>query len=361
MLALGIGVMTSAAMAGEWVGGDDQPTNPLGCDGSTPAAAALPYDGASPTNPPDRKGKPITIIDVPKIIGVPYFTAATKGMAEAAAELGNVSAKTDGPTQAIIDQQITFIDNYITSGVDGILYSALDAVAIAPVLKKALDAGILVVGYDGASTNDSRQWFVSQAEYNGVARALVEQMVGEIGEDGAFAILTNHFNSPGQGRWIAEMEAYAAKCHPNLKYLESVAGQDDNTMSATLTTQLMTKYGDEMKGVFGMTSTAYPAAAEAVTQAGKCGQVALVGLATPNPMKPYVKSGCVKAVVLWNPVDLGYAAVQVMRGVADGTLVPGATSFKAGRLGELKVVNGSDILLGPPFIFTPENIDQFDF
>ena len=34
-------------------------------------------------------------------------------------------AKTDGPTQANIDQQITFIDNYITSGVDGILFAAL--------------------------------------------------------------------------------------------------------------------------------------------------------------------------------------------------------------------------------------------
>ena len=155
LLALSLSLLGGTAMAGEWAGGDDQPTNPLNCDGtSASAAAAKPYDGGSPVNPPDRKGKQIRVIDVPKIIGVPYFTAATKGMAEAAAELGNVDAKTDGPTQAIIDQQITFIDNYITSGVDGILYSALDAVAIAPVLKKALDAGILVVGYDGASTPD---------------------------------------------------------------------------------------------------------------------------------------------------------------------------------------------------------------
>ena len=75
-----------------------------------------------------------------------------------------------------------------------------------------------------------------------------------------------------------------------------------------------------------MTSVATPAAAEAVTQAGLCGKVAVVGLATPNAMKPYVESDCVKSVVLWNPVDLGYAAVQVMRAVADGTLKPGAKS-----------------------------------
>jgi hypothetical protein len=69
----------------------------------------------------------------------------------------------------------------------------------------------------------------------------------------------------------------------------------------------------------------------------------------------------VKSVVLWNPVDLGYAAAYVLRATADGDLQPGATSVKAGRLGELQVINGSEILLGAPFIFTKENINDFDF
>jgi len=78
-------------------------------------------------------------------------------------------------------------------------------------------------------------------------------------------------------------------------------------------------------------------------------------------MKPYVNKDCVKSVVLWNPVDLGYAAVHVLRAVADGTLKPGAASVKAGKLGELQVINGSEILLGPPFVFTKQNINGFDF
>ena len=87
----------------------------------------------------------------------------------------------------------------------------------------------------------------------------------------------------------------------------------------------------------------------------------MVGLATPNAMKPYVASDCVKSVVLWNPVDLGYAAVHVMRAVVDGKLQPGATEVEAGRLGKLQIVNGSEILLGPPFVYTKDNIDDFDF
>jgi rhamnose transport system substrate-binding protein len=47
--------------------------------------------------------------------------------------------------------------------------------------------------------------------------------------------------------------------------------------------------------------------------------------------------------------------------VADGKLQPGATEVEAGKLGKLKVVNGSEVLLGPPFVYGQDNIDQFDF
>jgi rhamnose transport system substrate-binding protein len=78
-------------------------------------------------------------------------------------------------------------------------------------------------------------------------------------------------------------------------------------------------------------------------------------------MKPYVDSGCVKDVILWNPIDLGYAAAYAMRASIDGTLKPGDKTLKAGKLGELKIINGSEILLGSPFVFTKDNIKGFDF
>lgn len=361
-LAFGTALSLSQAYAASaWTGGDDLPTNPLACDATPAKVAAKPYDGGQPMNAPDRKGKTIKVVDVPKLIGIGYFNATSKGIADGAKELGNVDAKTDGPTRANIDDQVTLIDNYITSGVDGILFAANDPVAIAPVLKKALSKGINVVGYDANATPDARQWFVNQAEFNGIAKAMMDSLAKERGEEAKFAIVTSTFTTPNQARWIAEMGAYAAKCHPKMKWLETVEAQEDNILSFNQATTLINKYGDDLQGLFGMTSVATPASAEAVTQAKKCGKVAVIGLATPNAMKPYVAKDCVKSVVLWNPVDLGYAAVNVLRAVADGTLKPGATSVKAGKLGELQVINGSEILLGAPFVFTKDNIDKFDF
>jgi rhamnose transport system substrate-binding protein len=360
---LGLAFSAGAALAADhWDGGDDLPVSPLACDaGPAAAAAAKPYDGGQATSAPDKAGKPITIVDVPKLIGIGYFNATSKGIQDAAKELGNVKASTDGPTEAKIDEQIKFIDNYITRGVDGILFAANDPVAIAPVLKKALGKGIHVVGYDANSTPDAREWFINQAQFNGIAKAMIDSLAKEVGEDKSFAIVTSTFTTPNQARWIAEMSAYAAKCHPKLKWLETVEAQEDNVLSFNQATTLINKYGDKLSGLLGMTSVATPASAEAVTKASLCGKVAVVGLATPNAMKPYVNAGCVKSVVLWNPVDLGYAATYVMRAVADGKLKPGATSVDAGKLGKLNVINGSEILLGSPFIFSKDNIKDFDF
>ena len=364
VLALALGSAASVTAQDRWDGGDDLPTNPLACGMEEPAPASgeMPaYDGGQPTDAPDMAGQPITVVDIPKLIGIGYFNATAKGMQEAAAELGNVEVINDGPTVANIDEQITFIDNYITQGVNGVLFAANDPVAIGPVLTKALEAGIHVVGYDANSVPEAREWFVNQAEFNGIAKAMIDSLVAEQGEEASFGIVTSTFTTPNQARWIAEMEAYAEACYPSLTWLETLEAQEDAPLSFSQTQTLLNKYGDGIQGVFGMTSVATPAAADAVTQADLCGTVAVIGLATPNAMRPFVNDGCVKSVVLWNPVVLGYAAAYVLRAVVDGEFAPGDTSVSAGRLGDLQVVNGSEVLLGPPFIYTAENIADFDF
>src|ERR1700719_1002148 len=197
LVILGVAMAGGSAVAADkWDGGDDLPTSPLACDaGPAAGAAAKPYDGGQATNAPDKAGKEITLVDVPKLIGIGYFNATSKGIQDAAKELGNVKATTDGPTEAKIDEQIKFIDNYITRGVDGVLFAANDPVAIAPVLKKALSKGIHVVGYDANSQPDAREWFVNQAEFNGIGKSMVDSLAKEIG-DGSFAIVTSTFTTP---------------------------------------------------------------------------------------------------------------------------------------------------------------------
>ena len=66
--------------------------------------------------------------------------------------------------------------------------------------------------------------------------------------------------------------------------------------------------------------------------------------------------------MLWKPNDLGYlagyAAVLAASGKLDGSQ---GQSFSAGKLGSYTVGADKTVLLGPPFVFTAANINQFNF
>ena len=100
--------------------------------------------------------------------------------------------------------------------------------------------------------------------------------------------------------------------------------------------------------------------AEAVEQQGKKGQIHVVGLSLPREMRKYVHDGTVKTVILWKPVDLGYLTVQVADLARKGQM-KGEGKVRAGRLGDIQVRDGYEVLLGPPMKFTAANIDQYDF
>jgi rhamnose transport system substrate-binding protein len=114
-----------------------------------------------------------------------------------------------------------------------------------------------------------------------------------------------------------------------------------------------------VKVIVAISSAAVPGAAEAVKQSGRT-DVHVVGLGLPSENKAYVHSGITTAVVLWKTIDLGYLTVETADSLVTGTLKPGAKSFHAGRLGDVDLLN-DNVMLGVPFSFTKDNIDQFDF
>jgi rhamnose transport system substrate-binding protein len=233
-------------------------------------------------------------------------------------------------------------------------------ISVSFLLRKALKAGVRVIGYDAESQPDAREWFIQQATPEGIGKALIDSLVAEVGKEADIAIVTSSLTAPNQNAWIAEMKKYISAQGLKLNIVTILPSEEDQQQAFKVTGQILKAYPN-VKGIIGLSSVAFPGAADAITQANLIGKIAVTGLSTPNQMKPFVKSGCVKSVILWNPVDLGYAAIYAMRAVVDGKLKPGDSELDAGRLGKLKLINGSQFLLGPPFIFNQDNIDKFDF
>lgn len=308
---------------------------------------------------PDAK---ITICLLPKKKGIPYFTTCSKGAEEAAKELGNIELIYDGPTDGAPEKAASMVDRWVLKGVDVIAISPNDPQVLAPAMKKARQKGIHVITWDADAATETREFMVNQATAQEIGHALVDTMAKDIGgaePEGDVAIITAALTAANQNEWMKHMKERLAEKYPKLKLVATKPSNEDQRL-AFQTAQDLMKAHPNLKGIFGISTVAFPGAAEAVKQAGKSGKVLVTGLATPNDMKAYVKDGTVKSVILWNTKDLGYLTIRAAAALAEGKLKAGDTTFEAGRLGTKKI-EGDHILLGKILVFTKDNIDEFDF
>ncbi len=240
-----------------------------------------------------------------------------------------------------------------------IAVSTNDPEVLGQAMKKARTKGVHVITWDADAAADTREFMVNQATAKDIGYALVDAMARDLGSaEGEVAIITASLTAANQNEWIKFMKERLAT-YPKLSLVATKPSNEDQRLAFQVAQDLM-KAHPNLKGIFGISSVAFPGAAEAVKQAGKSGSVLVTGLATPNDMKAYVHDGTVKSVILWNTIDLGYLTVRVAEAVASGTLKTGASSFEAGRLGTKKI-EGDQVLLGKILVFTRDNIDQFDF
>lgn len=302
------------------------------------------------------KGETILVGMMPKLVGIDYFTSAEEGAREAAKEL-QVDLRVDGPIQGETAAQVEMLDTWINENMDVIAISPNDPDAIAPTLQKAQSRGIKVITYDADAAPIARSYFVNQATNESIGSGLVDVMVEQIGGEGEVAIVTGSMTAANQNAWIEAIKSRIAANHPGLEIINIRPTELDPEAAYRVTTDLI-KAHTNLKGIFALTSIALPMAAQAVRDAGKSGEIAVTGLATPSAMKPFVADGTVKTFLLWNPVDLGYLTVYVAKAVAGGNKL--LDTFEAGRLGDVKV-SGTEVLLGPPLRFHKGNIDNYRF
>jgi ABC-type sugar transport system substrate-binding protein len=336
----------------------------LGACGGGNENTTTPPPGAGGTGAGGTASGPITVYLLPKTKGNPYFETCALGAQEAAKELGGVTLTYDGPTSGSAEEAAKMVEQWTLKGANVIAVSASNPATLAPAMEQAQEKGVKVITWDADTPASSRTLFVCQASAEQIGTALCDTLAKDIGggdaakAEGEVAIVTAQMTAANQNEWIKYITARLSN-YPKLK-LVATQPSDDDPSKAQQVTQALIKSNPNLKGVFAISSQAFPAAAEAIKQAGKSGQIQITGLATPNGMKNYVKDGTVKSVVLWNTKDLGYLTVYAAEAVAHGKYKKGDATLKAGRLGERKIV-GDVLLLGDILVFTKDNIDQFDF
>ncbi len=326
------------------------------------AACAPPATPVPQQAPAEEAAGGYKIAIVVKNLGNPFFEAVNRGAQEAAEELGD-EIIFQGPATPTAEGQIEIIDALIAQKVDAIAVSANDPDALVPVGKKAMDAGIVMISFDSGIAPAGRQLHISQADMETIGRVQVQMIAEQIGYEGQIAILSAASTMTNQNTWIEWMkEELKDPKYSKMELVAIVYGDDLREKSYNEAQGLFKSYPD-LKGIISPTTVGIAATARALQDAGLCGKIKLTGLGLPSEMAEYVKNGCCEEFALWNPVDLGYLTAYVAHRMLAGEITGKAgETFEAGRLGEYTIqADGDDvyIVLGPPFRFNAENIDEW--
>ena len=299
---------------------------------------------------------------IPKQLGQSYFTTADSansgGAIAALNALGETGTETSG-NAATPAAQIPAIQAAISKGANALIVSATDPTALCPTLSAAMKRGIAVVTYDSDAPT-CRSLFINQASTAAIGTSEVDILAKELNDTGQIAIVSAAASATNQNAWIGYMKQELKK-YPKMQLVSTVYGNDDATTSTQVTQGLLEQYPN-LKGIISPTTVGIAAAAAVLDTSKYRGKVLLTGLGTPDSMKKFVSDGTVKEFELWNPADLGYlagyAAVELASGKINGSQ---GQTFTAGKLGSFTVGADNTVLLGPPFVFSSANINQFNF
>ncbi|MGB7432762.1 MAG: rhamnose ABC transporter substrate-binding protein, partial [Ahrensia sp.] len=223
---------------------------------------------------------------VVKALGIGFFEAAAKGAEEAAAELGDVEIIYTGPTDTTAEGQIEVINSLIAQQVDAIAVSANDTDALVPALKRAMDRGITVISWDSGVAAEGRQMHLNPSSNPLIGNMIIKLAADNLPDGGDVAVLSATSTSTNQNTWIEEMNKVMGN-YPGINVVATVYGDDKSDKSYTEAQGLMQSHPN-LKAIIAPTSVGIVAAAQAVTDAGKVGEINVTGLGLPSEMAGHV-------------------------------------------------------------------------
>lgn len=278
--------------------------------------------------------KKYTIATVPKQVGIDWFNYMEQGVKQFAKDYGQDAFQT-GPTISDAALQVQIIEDLIAQNVDAICVVPNSTEALEPVLKKAMDQGIVVVTHESAAQKNVH--FDLEAFDNASFGVhLMDELAALMNEEGEYAVFVEFLTSKSHNEWIDAAVARQLESYPNMKLVtERLETGADITVTYNRTKELFKTYPN-LKGIIGCGGHDTAGAGLAIDELGLQDSTFVVGTGLVATSGQYLLTGAVDLLSVWDPVDAGYAmnrlALMILEGeeIKDGIDlgVPGFNNVK---------------------------------
>lgn len=266
---------------------------------------------------------PYTIAVIPKGTTHEFWKSINAGAVKAQRELTAQGTPVEiiwkGPLREDDrDQQIQVVENFLARRVSAIVLAPLDSRALVRPVHNAIQAKVPVVIMDSALNSDEYVSFVATDNYKGGQMA-GEELARLMAGKGNVILLRYQVGSAStEAREAGFLETI--KKFPGLKVISSDQHAGATRELAYQTSQnLLNRFGHEVNGVFCPSEPTTIAMTKALRDFGLGGgKVKMLGFDAGSQEVVDLKKGDVQALVVQNPMRMGYlgvlTAVQHLQG-----------------------------------------------
>jgi ribose transport system substrate-binding protein len=254
----------------------------------------------------------------------PYFKVMLQGAQTEADRLG-VGLKTSAAAnQTAVEQQIGIVVDFIGQKVDAIIIAPIDSKALVPALKKATENHIAVVNVDNRLDPATLKAADLTIPYVGVSDEVsaynaAKAIVGALGGKGEVAILEGVRGADNaQARKRGAEKAFAEA--PGIKVVASQTANWQAEEALNVFTNIL-QANPNIKGLFASNDMMSFGAIQAITAAGKDGQVAVASIDAEQQALANIKAGKALATVDQNQGAQAAKAVSTALALIHGEKV----------------------------------------
>lgn len=235
-----------------------------------------------------------------------FWQSIHAGAAKASKETG-IAIEWNGPASEMdISTQIQIVDTMVNKRIDAIAIAPIDRKALAGPVERAAKAGIPVVVFDSPVETDAFTAQITTDNYRG-GQIAGERLATLLNGKGKVAIVGAQAGSASTLAREKGFEDYIRSKQPDIQIVDKRFGDSEVAKSMRVAENMLTAYTD-LDALFASNETGSAGAAQAVKSRGS--KVKLVGFDSSPALQTELRAGVIDALIVQHPFRMGYDSVH---------------------------------------------------
>jgi simple sugar transport system substrate-binding protein len=291
-------------------------------------------------------------------VNTPWFERHKQGIMLGAEENGVKGVYGAAPI-ASHKKQAEIVYDFVKDAVNALLVVPNDAKSLEKAFMAAKKNGITVITHESPKQVNA-DFDVELIDNEKFGILLMDEFVKlSKGKKGTYAIYVGSLTVPSHNLWAQAAIKHQKETYPQLELIDILPISENRGVSGKTALSLIKKHPD-LVGIIALGSEGAPGIGKSLKHKKLKNAITVVGVATPDDTKEYLKEDYVQELILWDPAQAARVQTILAKMIADGRRDEIKPGFSLSEFGAPRF-DGNTLIFDDPLIVTKDNVDNYDF